>query len=170
MSDWMEEGMEQMVSESGTAARARRAGPPLRNINGSVPLISTFELSLLRARMFEAARAKARRGELRILVPPGYIWDRDAGLDLDPDERLQATIRGIFGRFRRLGRCTPGAALVEGGRVPLPQAIEQQQWHGLRLAPHSLLQRPGDLEETPSMPGLMSTARAAHARPWSTAA
>ena len=65
--------------------------------------ISTFELSQLRARMFESARAKARRGELRIPVPRGYIWDRESGLDLDPDERLQATIREIFERFRRLG-------------------------------------------------------------------
>ena len=65
--------------------------------------ISAFELSQLRARMFEAARAKARRGELRIPVPPGYIWDREAGLDLDPDERLQTTIREIFERFRKLG-------------------------------------------------------------------
>lgn len=65
--------------------------------------ISAFELSQLRARMFEAVRAKARRGELRIPVPPGYIWDREAGLDLDPDERLQTTIREIFERFRKLG-------------------------------------------------------------------
>ena len=75
------------------------AGCPTYGMKGN---ISTFELSQLRARMFEAARAKARRGELRIPVPPGYIWDRDAGLDLDPDERLQAAIREIFARFRRL--------------------------------------------------------------------
>lgn len=77
--------------------------PNDRLLLGMKGSISTFELSQLRARMFEAARAKARRGELRIPVPPGYIWDRDAGLDLDPDERLRAVIREIFARFRRLG-------------------------------------------------------------------
>src|SRR6476661_7921764 len=37
--------------------------------------ISEFELGVLRARMLDAARSKARRGELRISVPIGYIWD-----------------------------------------------------------------------------------------------
>jgi DNA invertase Pin-like site-specific DNA recombinase len=65
--------------------------------------ISEFELGVLRARMFEAARAKAHRGELRISVPIGYIWHREIGLGFDPDIRLQETIRLIFERFRKLG-------------------------------------------------------------------
>lgn len=36
--------------------------------------ISEFELGVLRTRMFEAAGAKAHRGELRISVPIGYVW------------------------------------------------------------------------------------------------
>jgi hypothetical protein len=65
--------------------------------------ISEFELGVLRARMLDAARAKARRGELRISVPVGYIWHREIGLGLDPDLRLQEVIRLIFARFRELG-------------------------------------------------------------------
>ena len=65
--------------------------------------ISEFELSVLRSRMQDAARAKARRGELRISVPIGYVWHRDLGLDFDPDQRLQQVIRLIFARFRDLG-------------------------------------------------------------------
>lgn len=38
---------------------------------------SEFELGVLRARMLDAARSKARRGELRLPVPFGYIWHRD---------------------------------------------------------------------------------------------
>jgi hypothetical protein len=53
--------------------------------------------------MYEAARAKAHRGELRIAVPFGYIWHRDYGLGFDPDMRLQEVIRLIFARFRELG-------------------------------------------------------------------
>ena len=41
--------------------------------------ISEFELGVLRARMLDAARAKAQRGELRINVPVGYVWHRDTG-------------------------------------------------------------------------------------------
>src|SRR5919202_1208739 len=65
--------------------------------------ISEFELGLLRARMLDAARAKARRGELLISVPVGYVWHREVGLGLDPDLRLQEAIRLIFARFRELG-------------------------------------------------------------------
>jgi len=51
--------------------------------------ISEFELGVIRARMHEAARSKARRGELRIPTPIGYTWDRSVGLTFDPDRRLQ---------------------------------------------------------------------------------
>src|SRR3546814_16411357 len=65
--------------------------------------ISEFELGILRTRMLDAARAKARRGELRLSVPIGYIWHREYGLGLDPDIRVQEAIRLIFSRFRELG-------------------------------------------------------------------
>src|SRR6201998_309237 len=65
--------------------------------------LSEFELGVLRARMIDAARSKAGRGELRISVPFGYIWHREVGLGLDPDQRLQEVIRLIFARFRELG-------------------------------------------------------------------
>src|SRR5215210_4562171 len=65
--------------------------------------ISEFELGTLRARMLDAARSKARRGELRIGVPLGYAWHREAGLGLDPDLRVQEAVRLVFARFRALG-------------------------------------------------------------------
>jgi hypothetical protein len=49
--------------------------------------------------MLDAARAKARRGELRISVPIGYVWHRDMGLGFDPDIRLRQVIRLVFERF-----------------------------------------------------------------------
>jgi len=42
-------------------------------------------------------------GELRLSVPFGYTWHREAGLGLDPDIRLQEVIRLIFARFSELG-------------------------------------------------------------------
>src|SRR6478609_4877115 len=77
--------------------------PNDRLLLGMKGSISEFELGILRARMLDAARSKARRGELRIGVPIGYIWDRQVGLGLDPDLRLQEVIRLIFRRFRELG-------------------------------------------------------------------
>ncbi|MFC3571695.1 recombinase family protein, partial [Paracoccus simplex] len=77
--------------------------PNDRLLLGMKGSISEFELGVIRARMLDAARAKARRGELRISVPIGYIWHREVGLGLDPDFRLQQVIRLIFERFRQLG-------------------------------------------------------------------
>lgn len=77
--------------------------PNDRLLLGMKGSISEFELGVLRARMYDAARSKARRGELRICVPVGYVWDREVGLGFDPDIRLQEAIRLIFARFRELG-------------------------------------------------------------------
>ena len=77
--------------------------PNDRLLLGMKGSISEFELGVIRARMFEAARAKAQCGELRISVPVGYVWHREIGLGFDPDLRLQEAIRLIFARFRKLG-------------------------------------------------------------------
>jgi excisionase family DNA binding protein len=77
--------------------------PNDRLLLGMKGSISEFELGILRARMLDAARSKARRGELRISVPLGYAWHREAGLGLDPDMRVQEAVRVVFARFRELG-------------------------------------------------------------------
>ncbi len=77
--------------------------PNDRLLLGMKGSISEFELGVLRARMYDAARSKARRGELRISVPVGYVRHREIGLGFDPDLRLQEAVRLIFVRFRELG-------------------------------------------------------------------
>jgi len=77
--------------------------PNDRLLLGMKGSISEFELGVIRSRMYEAARSKAKRGELRISTPVGYIWDRHVGLGFDPDRRLQEVIRLIFAKFRELG-------------------------------------------------------------------
>jgi DNA invertase Pin-like site-specific DNA recombinase len=76
--------------------------PNDRLLLGMKGSISEFETGIIRARMYDAARAKARRGELRISVPVGYVWHREIGVGFDPDLRIQEAIRLIFSRFRRL--------------------------------------------------------------------
>ena len=77
--------------------------PNDRLLLGMKGSISEFELGIIRSRMYEAARSKAKRGELRISTPIGYTWDRHVGLGLDPDRRLQEVIRLVFSKFRELG-------------------------------------------------------------------
>ena len=77
--------------------------PNDRLLLGMKGSISEFELGVIRSRMYDAVRSKARRGELRVSVPIGYTWDRHIGLGLDPDRRLQEVIRLVFQKFRELG-------------------------------------------------------------------
>jgi DNA invertase Pin-like site-specific DNA recombinase len=80
--------------------------PNDRLLLGLKGTMSEFELTLIRKRLVDAAVAKARRGELRIAVPVGYLWSRDGGLIMDPDRRIQEAIRTIFRLFERLGSAT----------------------------------------------------------------
>src|SRR5215204_7479303 len=77
--------------------------PNDRLLLGMKGSISEFELGIIRSRMYDAARSKAKRGELRISIPIGFTWDRHVGLGLDPARRLQEVIRLVFQKFRELG-------------------------------------------------------------------
>jgi DNA invertase Pin-like site-specific DNA recombinase len=69
--------------------------------------MSEAELHILKARMLEGRRAKARRGELGKPVPMGYVRRLSGEVALDPDEQAQSTIRQVFTlfeRFRTIGK------------------------------------------------------------------
>jgi DNA invertase Pin-like site-specific DNA recombinase len=69
--------------------------------------MSEAELHILKARMLEGRRAKARRGELGKAVPMGYLRRPSGEVVLDPDEQAQSTIRlvfDLFERFRTVGK------------------------------------------------------------------
>src|SRR5262252_2102017 len=95
--------------------------PNDRLLLGMKGSISEFELGVLRARMLDAARAKAQRGELRISVPIGYIWHREIGLGFDPDLRIQEVVRLIFARFRELGSARQAFLSMLAERVHFPR-------------------------------------------------
>jgi DNA invertase Pin-like site-specific DNA recombinase len=63
--------------------------------------MSEAELHILKARMLEGRRAKARRGELGKTVPMGYVRRLSGEVVFDPDEQAQAVIRLVFDLFER---------------------------------------------------------------------
>lgn len=78
-----------------------------RLVLGLKGTMSEAELHILKARMLEGRRAKARRGELGKPVPMGYVRRPSGEVALDPDEHAQETIRLVFDlldRFRTVGR------------------------------------------------------------------
>ena len=63
--------------------------------------MSVVELKLLQMRMNAGMEAKARRGELKRLLPPGYVYDAEGKVVLDPDRRIREAMSLLFARFRR---------------------------------------------------------------------
>jgi DNA invertase Pin-like site-specific DNA recombinase len=65
--------------------------------------MSEAELHVLRARLLGGQLNKARRGELWMRPPIGFVIDRTGRLSLDPDAQIQDTVRLLFETFRRTG-------------------------------------------------------------------
>ncbi|MCP5092663.1 MAG: recombinase family protein, partial [Gammaproteobacteria bacterium] len=65
--------------------------------------LNEYELELLRERSLEARREKARRGELVVSVPIGFLKTVDQQIEKDPDRRVQAAIRLVFDKVVELG-------------------------------------------------------------------
>lgn len=65
--------------------------------------MSEAELHLIRARLFGGMLNKAKRGELRIRLPVGYVYDPHNKIVKDPDQRVQNAIKIFFETFRRIG-------------------------------------------------------------------
>ncbi len=95
--------------------------PNDRLLLGLKGTLSEFALTLLRHRLLDAAVAKARRGELRLPVPIGYVWSHDLGLMLDPDRRVQDAVRTIFRLFDRLGSARQVLLHMRRERLTVPR-------------------------------------------------
>src|SRR6266542_1458982 len=62
--------------------------------------MSVAEIQVLRLRLVQGMREKARRGELVRLLPPGYVRDGMGTVVKDPDRRVQQAVDLVFRRFR----------------------------------------------------------------------
>jgi DNA invertase Pin-like site-specific DNA recombinase len=65
--------------------------------------MSEAELHVLRARLRGGILSKARRGELEMRLPIGFVYDAEQRVRLDPDVRIQEALRHLFRTFRRTG-------------------------------------------------------------------
>jgi excisionase family DNA binding protein len=82
--------------------------------------MSEYELSLLRQRSQAARDSKAKRGELRFGLPPGYCWDELGRIAMDPDERLGEVVRLIFRKFGELGSARQVLLWALEAKIQLP--------------------------------------------------
>jgi DNA invertase Pin-like site-specific DNA recombinase len=65
--------------------------------------MSEAELHVLRARLQGGIHSKARRGELKIPLPVGLLYDEQDRVILDPDRQVQQALHTFFEVYRRQG-------------------------------------------------------------------
>jgi DNA invertase Pin-like site-specific DNA recombinase len=65
--------------------------------------LSEVELHMLRARLMGGLLNKAKRGELRLRLPIGFVYDLEGRVTLDPDQRVRESLRLLFRTFVRVG-------------------------------------------------------------------
>ncbi len=91
--------------------------------------LNEYELDLLRQRSVEARRQKARRGELLIVSPVGYVKGEHR-LEKDPDRRVQDAIDLVFRKLLELGSVRQTLLWFHEHELELPviNAGEQVRW------------------------------------------
>ncbi len=65
--------------------------------------MSEAELHILKQRMQQGRLSKARRGDLALPLPSGYVRRASGEVTFDPDEQVQHVVRLIFRKFEELG-------------------------------------------------------------------
>ncbi len=65
--------------------------------------MSEAELHILQARMHGGYINKAKRGELKIPIPIGFLYNEEDKIIIDPDQQIQNSIHLLFQTFRRTG-------------------------------------------------------------------
>lgn len=87
--------------------------------------ISEVELHSIKERLDGARMSKARRGELPIRLPAGYVNGREGQIELDPDQEVQGAIRTIFTQFERLGTANGVLHFFNDHGLKIPR----RRWH-----------------------------------------
>ncbi len=90
--------------------------------------ISEAELGWLRQRAYEGLLAKARRGELLLPLPVGFVHTPDARIEKHPDQRVQAAIRLVFQQFAALRSARQVLLWFRQEQLPLPALTAAAPW------------------------------------------
>ena len=87
--------------------------------------MSEAELHILKSRLQGGILNKARRGELEMGLPIGFVYDANARAVLDPDRSIQDTVRLLFDTFRETGSACAVLRRMRAQNVLFPRRIRR---------------------------------------------
>jgi len=85
--------------------------------------MSEAELHVMRARLRGGILNKARRAELEMRLPIGFVYDADKHARLDPDKRIQDTLHLLFKTFRRTGSAMATVKAFREQKLQFPRRV-----------------------------------------------
>src|SRR5690349_13715891 len=88
------------------------------------------ELHVLNARMQQGRMAKAKRGELAIVLPRGFVRRSSGEVILDPDEQVQTAIRFVFDAFEQRRSVSGVLRWLVDHDIRLPDRIRKGEHKG----------------------------------------
>ena len=91
-----------------------------RLLLGLSGIMSEAELHQIRMRLHQGERQKAARGELRVPLPAGLVYDRAGAIILNPDEEVQARLQLVFAKFKELQSARGVMRFLRASGLPLP--------------------------------------------------
>ena len=92
-----------------------------RLILGLKGQMSEAELHYLRARLQGGIMSRARRGELKLPLPVGLVYDPLGKVVLDPDAQVQKTIALLFDTFVRTGSASATVKAFRSEAIAFPR-------------------------------------------------
>jgi len=92
--------------------------------------ISEAELHLIKQRMWTGRLAKARRGELAVPLPSGFVRRPSGEVALDPDEQVRAVVRLVFDLFDRLGTVNGVLCFLADNRIQVGVRVREGPGRG----------------------------------------
>jgi DNA invertase Pin-like site-specific DNA recombinase len=116
-----------IVDESGLYDPAHFNDRLLLGLKGTM---SEAELYIMRARLRGGQLNKARRGELELPLPIGFVYDQQGRVVLDPDKQVQDSVRLLFKTFTQVQTAYATAAYFHTQNLKFPFRIHGGLRHG----------------------------------------
>lgn len=126
--------------------------------------MSEAELHVLKARLRGGILSRARRGELKQMLPVGFVFDAHDHVILDPDAQVQAAVRLFFETFKRAGSCLAVVKEFHENELLFPRRLRSGAHKGELVWSELLHCRARQIIHSPRYAGAFVFGRTKHRR------